>query len=114
MPSLSPDLEFARFCPILGVAQKVSEAPQPVIDLGVGVPGFLPAPHIVEAAVRAAHEDTGGYGASRGDPQWLKAYLGYLRRLGQTPFDERNLVEGLGATTMLFSVLRASLRPGDT
>ncbi|MCF1490355.1 aminotransferase class I/II-fold pyridoxal phosphate-dependent enzyme [Pseudomonas sp. AA27] len=113
MPTLSADLEFARFCPILGVAQKVREAPQPVIDLGVGVPGFLPAPHIVEAAVRAAHEDTGGYGASRGDPALLKAYLGYLRRLGHMHFDERNLVAGLGAKHLLFSVLRAIIRPGD-
>lgn len=113
MPTLSPDLEFARFCPILGVAQKVREAPRPVIDLGVGVPGFLPAPHIVEAAVRAANEDTGGYGSSRGDEALLSAYLGYLHDLGFTQYSRQNLVAGLGAKHLLFSVLRAIIRPGD-
>lgn len=113
MPTLSPDLEFARFCPILGVAQHVKAARQPVIDLGVGVPGFLPAPHIVEADVRAAHEDTGGYGASRGDAALLDAYLGYLHGLGHLHYREGNLVAGLGAKHLLFSVLRAIIQPGD-
>lgn len=113
MPTLSPDLEFARFCPILGVVQKVREALHPVIDLGVGVPGFLPAPHIVEAAVQAAYEHTGGYGSSRGDTALLAAYQGYLHGLGFTFYTEQNLVAGLGAKHLLFSVLRAIIRPGD-
>ncbi|APC14243.1 hypothetical protein BLL42_00230 [Pseudomonas frederiksbergensis] len=113
MPTLSPDLEFARFCPILGVVQKVRETLHPVIDLGVGVPGFLPAPHIVEAAVKAACEHTGGYGSSRGDEALLAAYLGYLHGQGFTHYREQNLVAGLGAKHLLFSVLRAIIRPGD-
>lgn len=113
MPTLSADLEFARFCPILGVVQKVRQAQHPVIDLGVGVPGFLPAPHIVEAAVKAACEHSGGYGSSRGDKELLAAYLGYLHGQGLTHYREENLVAGLGAKHLLFSVLRAIIRPGD-
>lgn len=113
MPALSPDLEFARFCPILGVAQKVRETEHPVIDLGVGVPGFLPAPHIVEAAVKAACEHSGGYGASQGDDALLAAYLGYLHAQGFTHYAKQNLVAGLGAKHLLFSVLRAIICPGD-
>jgi aspartate aminotransferase len=113
MPALSPDLEFARFCPILGVAQKVRETEHPVIDLGVGVPGFLPAPHIIEAAVKAACEHSGGYGASQGDDALLSAYLGYLHAQGFTHYAKQNLVAGLGAKHLLFSVLRAIICPGD-
>jgi aspartate aminotransferase len=113
MPALSPDLEFARFCPILGVAQKVRETEHPVIDLGVGVPGFLPAPHIIEAAVKAACEHSGGYGASQGDDALLAAYLGYLHAQGFTHYAKQNLVAGLGAKHLLFSVLRAIICPGD-
>lgn len=113
MPTLSPDLEFARFCPILGVVQKVRNMQQPVIDLGVGVPGFLPAPHIVEAAIEAASEHSGGYGSSQGDAALLSAYLGYLHRQGYDFYNTHNLVAGLGAKHLLFSVLRAIIRPGD-
>ncbi|EJN21860.1 pyridoxal phosphate-dependent aminotransferase [Pseudomonas sp. GM80] len=113
MPALSPDLEFARFCPILGVAQKVRETEHPVIDLGIGVPGFLPAPHIIEAAVKAACEHSGGYGASQGDDALLAAYLGYLHAQGFTHYAKQNLVAGLGAKHLLFSVLRAITCPGD-
>ncbi|WP_166220554.1 aminotransferase class I/II-fold pyridoxal phosphate-dependent enzyme [Pseudomonas atagonensis] len=113
MPTLSPDLEFARFCPILGVVQKVRDMQQPVIDLGVGVPGFLPAPHIVEAAVKAACEHSGGYGSSQGDAALLAAYLGYLHGQGFDFYSTKNLVAGLGAKHLLFSVLRAIIQPGD-
>lgn len=113
MPALSPDLEFARFCPILGVVQKVREAEHPVIDLGVGVPGFLPAPHIIEAAVKAACEHSGGYGSSQGDEALLSAYLGYLHGQGFTHYAKQNLVAGLGAKHLFFSVLRAIICPGD-
>jgi aspartate aminotransferase len=113
MPTLSPDLEFARFCPILGVVQKVRNMQQPVIDLGVGVPGFLPAPHIVNAAIEAASEHSGGYGSSQGDAALLSAYLGYLHRQGYDFYSTHNLVAGLGAKHLLFSVLRAIIRPGD-
>ncbi|MEX3953397.1 pyridoxal phosphate-dependent aminotransferase [Paraburkholderia sp. EG287A] len=113
MPTLAPDLEFARFCPILGVAQNVRKVQGPVIDLGVGLPGFLPAPHIVQAAVTAACEDNGAYGSSRGDEALLTAYLGYLRRSGISCYSANNLVAGLGAKHLLFSALRAIIRPGD-
>jgi aspartate aminotransferase len=113
MPGLSPDLEFARFCPILGVVQKVREMSRPVIDLGVGVPGFLPAANIIEAAIKAAGEHSGGYGSSQGDAALLAAYKGYLHRQGFDFYREQNLVAGLGAKHLLFSVLRAIICPGD-
>ncbi|UXH80981.1 aminotransferase class I/II-fold pyridoxal phosphate-dependent enzyme [Roseateles amylovorans] len=116
MPRLAPLHRDARFCPILDVVAQVRQLQArgvELIDLSVGTPNFLPAPHVYAQAQAALAADRGVYGSSRGHGALVEAYLHHLAEQGLRLHEERHIVTGLGAKHLLHSVFAAILEPGD-
>ena len=61
-------------------AKALKAAGRDIISFSIGVPNFLPGPHIYAAAAEALAKDSGQYGSNRGADVLLDAFLGHPRR----------------------------------
>ena len=91
---------------VLARAKALEAAGRSVINLGIGQPDFAPAPHIVEAAIRALHDGHHGYTPAAGLPQLREAVAAELEtRAGRRLDPDRVLIVPGGKVTMFFAIL---------
>ena len=116
MLKLAERMSRARPSAIMLVAErakKLKAEGRDIISFSIGVPNFLPGPHVYDAARDALEHDSGQYGTNRGADALLDAFLGHLKEGGFEGYERRNLATGIGAKHVLFNLMYALLNEGD-
>src|SRR5690606_35287692 len=83
-PKLARRVGRARPSAIMLVAQKAASLRaqgRDIINFSIGVPNFLPGPHVYAAAREAIDGDSGQYRSNRGSDALLDAFIGHLERI---------------------------------
>ncbi len=117
MPQLARRMGRAKPSAIMVIAEKSRQLKaqgRDIIGFSIGVPNFLPGPHVYAAARAALEHDSGQYGSNRGPDGLLDAFLVHLERSGLTGYSRSNLCVGIGAKQVLYNLGEALLDPGDT
>ena len=117
MPQLAQRIGRAKPSAIMLVADKAKKlkaAGRDIISFSIGVPNFLPGPHVYEAAREAVAKDSGQYGSNRGTDALLDAFLKHIEALGLTGYGRENLSTGIGAKHILYNLAEALLDEGDS
>lgn len=117
MPQLAQRIGRAKPSAIMAVAEKakaLKAAGRDIISFSIGVPNFLPGPHVYQAAADSLAKDSGQYGSNRGADTLLDAFLGHLERAGISGYSRANVSTGIGAKHILYNLAEALLDEGDT
>ncbi len=117
MPTLAARVGRARPSAIMVIAEKAMRLKaegRDIISFSIGVPNFLPGPHVYEAARAALEHDSGQYGSNRGPVGLLDAFLAHLEALGFEGYSRANLATGIGAKHVLYTLAEVLLDEGDT
>lgn len=117
MPQLAQRIGRAKPSAIMQVADKAKRLKaegRDIISFSIGVPNFLPGPHVYAAARDALDHDSGQYGSNRGSDAMLDAFLGHIEAIGLTGYTRANLATGVGAKHMIYNLCEALLDEGDT
>lgn len=116
MPQLAQRIGRAKPSAIMAVAEKakaLKAAGRDIISFSIGVPNFLPGPHVYQAAADSLSKDSGQYGSNRGADALLDAFLGHLERAGIGGYTKANISTGIGAKHILYNLAEALLDEGD-
>lgn len=116
MPILAERMSRAKPSAIMMIAEKAKKLKREgkdIISFSVGVPNFLPAEHVYQAAKDALNHDSGQYLAGRGEDILVEAYLKRLEENGFTGYENTNIATGIGAKHILYSILFALLNEKD-
>lgn len=117
MPQLAKRMGRAKPSAIMAVAEKAKKLKaegRDIVSFSIGVPNFLPGPHVYAAARQALDSDSGQYGSNRGSDALLDAFLHHLEGLGLTGYTRLNCATGIGAKHILYNLAEALLDEGDT
>jgi aspartate aminotransferase len=117
MLTLAARMSRAKPSAIMIVADKAKQlkaAGRDIISFSIGVPNFLPGPHVYDAVRDALTRDSGQYGSNRGSDALLDAFLKHLEEGGLAGYTRANVATGIGAKHMLYNLAEALLDPGDT
>lgn len=117
MPKLAQRVGRAKPSAIMVVAEKakaLKAAGRDVINFSIGVPNFLPGPHVYEAARRALDSDSGQYGSNRGRDDLLDAFLAHMAAIGLEGYARSHCAVAVGAKHMLYNLFEALLDEGDS
>lgn len=117
MPQLAKRMGRAKPSAIMAVAEKAKKLKaegRDIVSFSIGVPNFLPGPHVYAAAREALEKDSGQYGSNRGSDALLDAFLHHLEGLGLTGYTRLNCATGIGAKHILYNLAEALLDEGDT
>src|SRR6218665_1738075 len=85
MPHLAARMSRAKPRAIMLIAEKARQlkaAGRDIISFSIGVPNFLPGPHVYDAARKALDNDSGQYGSNRGPEALLDAFIAHLEEGG--------------------------------
>lgn len=116
MPQLSRRVGRAKPSAIMQVAEaakRLKAEGRDIISFSIGVPNFLPGPHVYAAARDALEKDSGQYGSNRGADALLDAFLKHIEALGLTGYARANIATGIGAKHVLYNLCEALLDEGD-
>jgi aspartate aminotransferase len=116
MPQLSRRMGRAKPSAIMVVAEtakRLKAEGRDIINFSIGVPNFLPGPHVYEAAAKALAADSGQYGSNRGADALLDAFLAHIEGLGLTGYTRANCATGVGAKHILYNLGEVLLDAGD-
>ncbi len=117
MPQLAQRIGRAKPSAIMQVADKAKKLKaegRDIISFSIGVPNFLPGPHVYEAAREAIAKDSGQYGSNRGADALLDAFLKHMEGVGLTGYTRANCSTGIGAKHILYNLAEALLDEGDS
>lgn len=117
MPQLARRIGRAKPSAIMVVAEKAKKLKaegRDIISFSIGVPNFLPGPHVYDAVRDALAKDSGQYGSNRGADALLDAFLAHIEALGLTGYARANVVTAIGAKHMIYNLAEALLDEGDT
>ncbi|MDY0022587.1 aminotransferase class I/II-fold pyridoxal phosphate-dependent enzyme [Arenimonas caeni] len=117
MPQLAKRMGRAKPSAIMAVAEKAKKLKaegRDIVSFSIGVPNFLPGPHVYAAAREALEKDSGQYGSNRGADALLDAFLHHLEGLGLAGYTRMNCATGIGAKHILYNLAEALLDEGDT
>ena len=117
MPQLARRMGRAKPSAIMAVAEKakaLKAAGRDIVSFSIGVPNFLPGPHVYAAAREALEKDSGQYGSNRGSDALLDAFLVHIEQVGLTGYTRANCSTGIGAKHVLYNLAEALLDEGDT
>lgn len=117
MPQLAQRIGRAKPSAIMAVAEKakaLKAAGRDIISFSIGVPNFLPGPHVYQAAAESLNKDSGQYGSNRGADALLDAFLGHIERAGLKGYSRANIATGIGAKHILYNLAEALLDEGDS
>ena len=117
MPQLATRIGRAKPSAIMQVAEKAKKLKaegRDIISFSIGVPNFLPGPHVYEAAREALAKDSGQYGSNRGADALLDAFIKHMEGIGLTGYTRANCSTGIGAKHILYNLAEALLDEGDT
>jgi aspartate aminotransferase len=116
MPKLAQRMGRAKPSAIMQIVEKTRQmkaAGREVISFSIGVPNFLPGPHVHAAAREALEHDSGQYGSNRGPDALLDAFLKHIGAAGLTGYQRKHCATGIGAKHILYNLAEALLDPGD-
>ncbi len=116
MPQLAQRIGRAKPSAIMQVADKAKKLKaegRDIISFSIGVPNFLPGPHVYEAAREALAKDSGQYGSNRGADALLDAFIKHMEAIGLTGYTRANCGTGIGAKHILYNLAEALLDEGD-
>lgn len=116
MPQLAQRISRAKPSAIMVIAEKAKQlkaAGRDIVSFSIGVPNFLPGPHVYEAARKALDNDSGQYGSNRGADALVDAFLGHIEALGLKGYTRANISTGVGAKHILYNLAEALLDEGD-
>ncbi|MBE2210023.1 MAG: aminotransferase class I/II-fold pyridoxal phosphate-dependent enzyme [Xanthomonadaceae bacterium] len=116
MPQLAKRIGRAKPSAIMQVADKAKKLKaegRDIISFSIGVPNFLPGPHVYEAAREALAKDSGQYGSNRGADALLDAFIQHMDAIGLTGYTRSNCATGIGAKHILYNLAEALLDEGD-
>jgi aspartate aminotransferase len=116
MPQLATRMGRAKPSAIMAVAEKakaLKAAGRDIVSFSIGVPNFLPGPHVYAAAREALEKDSGQYGSNRGSDALLDAFLVHLEAVGLGGYSRAHCSTGIGAKHVLFNLAEALLDEGD-
>lgn len=117
MPRLASRIGRAKPSAIMQVAEKAKRLMaegRDIISFSIGVPNFLPGPHVYEAAKKALEHDSGQYGSNRGPDALIDAFLAHMAEIGLTGYTRANCATGVGAKHVIYNLAEALLDEGDT
>lgn len=115
MPEFAKRMGEVNPSVIVQIASKARELKaegKDVISFSIGVPNFLPAQHIYDAAHKAIDEDTGQYLPPKGTPELINAFLDRLKEDG-FDYKPNEVCTSLGAKNSLFNLAFCMLDEGD-
>ncbi len=115
MPQLAQRMAKSKESAIIEIANKARKLKaegRDIISFSIGVPNFLPAAHVKEAAHHEIEYDKGTYLPGRGTEQLINAFI---KRMGENGFNytTEEVVVGNGGKDILFKGLLAVLEEGD-
>lgn len=116
MPKLAARVGRAKPSAIMQVAEKAKQLKaegRDIISFSIGVPNFLPGPHVYDAVRRALDHDSGQYGSNRGDTALLDAFLKHMEGVGMTGYTRENVVVTIGAKHGLYNLFEALVDEGE-
>lgn len=116
MPQLAARTGRAKPSAIMQVAEKAKRLKaegRDIISFSIGVPNFLPGPHVYAAAREALDHDSGQYGSNCGSDALLDAFIGHLDAIGLTGYTRANCASGIGAKHVLYTLAEILLDEGD-
>ena len=116
MPKLAQRMSRAKPSTIMLIAEKANQLKaegRDIISFSIGVPNFLPGPHVYEAVRDWLDKDSGSYGSNRGSKPLLDAFLGHMQRLGLAGYGATNCAVAVGAKHILYNLAEALLDDGD-
>ncbi|GAB1595266.1 pyridoxal phosphate-dependent aminotransferase [Lysobacter claricitrinus] len=117
MPRLASRIGRAKPSAIMQVAEKAKRLKaegRDIISFSIGVPNFLPGPHVYEAAANALKHDSGQYGSNRGPDALIDAFLAHMAEVGLTGYTRANCATGIGAKHVIYNLCESLLDEGDT
>ncbi|WP_133501616.1 aminotransferase class I/II-fold pyridoxal phosphate-dependent enzyme [Cognatilysobacter terrigena] len=117
MPRLASRIGRAKPSAIMQVAEKAKRLKaegRDIISFSIGVPNFLPGPHVYEAAANALTHDSGQYGSNRGADALIDAFVAHMGEIGLTGYTRANCAAGIGAKHVIYNLAEALLDEGDT
>jgi aspartate aminotransferase len=117
MLTLAARMSRAKPSAIMAVAEKAKQlkaSGRDIVSFSIGVPNFLPGPHVYAAVRDALDKDSGQYGSNRGADALLDAFLKHLEGTGLSGYTRKNVATGIGAKHVLYNLAEALLDPGDT
>lgn len=117
MPRLASRIGRAKPSAIMQVAEKAKRLKaegRDIISFSIGVPNFLPGPHVYEAAAKALEHDSGQYGSNRGADALIDAFLAHMAEIGLTGYTRASCATGVGAKHVIYNLCEALLDEGDT
>ncbi len=117
MPSLAQRVGRAKPSAIMVVAEKAKRLKaegRDIVSFSIGVPNFLPGPHVYEAVREALLKDSGQYGSNRGSDALLDAFLKHMQDIGLSGYTRANIATGIGAKHVIYNLAEVLLDEGDT
>ncbi len=117
MLQLASRIGRAKPSAIMQVAEKAKRLKaegRDIISFSIGVPNFLPGPHVYAAAAEALKHDSGQYGSNRGADALIDAFLAHIEAIGLTGYTRANCATGVGAKHVIYNLCEALLDEGDT
>ncbi len=117
MPSLAQRVGRAKPSAIMVVAEKAKRLKaegRDIVSFSIGVPNFLPGPHVYEAVREALTKDSGQYGSNRGSDALLDAFLKHMQDTGLSGYTRANIATGIGAKHVIYNLAEVLLDEGDT
>src|SRR5512141_1198359 len=117
MLTLAARMSRAKPSAIMIVAEKAKRLKaegRDIISFSIGVPNFLPGPHVYDAVREALKHDSGQYGSNRGSDALLDAFVAHMAAVGMTGYTRKNCASGIGAKGVLYNLMEVLLDEGDT
>lgn len=115
MPNFARKMQNAKPSAVVQVAEKVGELKKQgrdIISFSIGVPNFLPADHVYEAAHKAVDGDSGAYLPGRGSEELVEAFVKQMAKKG-LEYSKTEVAAAVGGKQALFHLLFAMIDPGD-
>ncbi len=94
-------------------AKRLKAEGRNIISFSIGVPNFLPGPHVYDAVRDALTHDSGQYGSNRGSDALLDAFIAHLDQLGMAGYQRKHCAVGIGAKGVLYNLMEVLLDEGD-
>jgi aspartate aminotransferase len=94
-------------------AKRLKAEGRDIISFSIGVPNFLPGPHVYDAVRASLDHDSGQYGSNRGRADLLDAFIAHMRAIGLDGYGPSNCAVAIGAKHMLYDLAEALLDEGD-
>lgn len=115
MPDFAAKMQNAQPSAVIQVAEKVAalkKEGRDIISFSIGVPNFLPADHVYEAAHKAVDGDSGAYLPGRGSEELVDAFVKQMANKG-LEYSKTEVAATVGGKQALFHLLITMIDPGD-